>query len=176
MVTSQTTIKSYAGIGSRNTPEDVLKLMKEIGMYLATKGFILRSGHAVGADTAFEKGCDAKKGKKEIFFAYQAKNDQAALDLAASVHPAWNKCTEYAQLLHARNGYIILGKDLKSPVNYVICYQDERNKYGGTWQGIKIARSKGIRVYNLWRPKTRKAIEDRINEIKKEAKDGRVSK
>ena len=56
----------YAGVGSRETPLDVLKTMWKIGNYLATKGYTLRSGGAKGADTAFENGCDSVIGSKEI--------------------------------------------------------------------------------------------------------------
>ena len=159
--------KYYAGIGSRQTPADVLSLMEKIAKHLSSKGMILRSGHAEGADQAFERGCYFTAGKKEIFIANDAKNDKAALDLAASIHPAWDKCSEYAKLLHARNGYIILGKDLKTPVDFVICYQDESKKFGGTRQGIKLAQLKGIKVYNLWKPNVRKAFEERLVSLNK---------
>jgi predicted Rossmann fold nucleotide-binding protein DprA/Smf involved in DNA uptake len=56
----------YAGIGSRQTPEDVLKIMKTIGSFMVHKDYILRSGAADGADTAFEQGCDAENGKKKF--------------------------------------------------------------------------------------------------------------
>ena len=159
--------KYYAGIGSRQTPADVLSLMEKIAKHLSSKGMILRSGHAEGADQAFEKGCYFTAGKKEIFIANNAKNDKAALDLAASIHPAWDKCSEYAKLLHARNGYIILGEDLKTPVDFVICYYDETKKFGGTRQAIKLAQIKGIKVYNLWKPNVRKAFEERLASLNK---------
>ena len=60
-------MKYYTGIGSRTTPEHILKLMTKIGKYLALNGYVLRSGGANGADTAFEIGCDEGKGVKEIF-------------------------------------------------------------------------------------------------------------
>lgn len=55
----------YTGIGSRETPEEVLSLFTIVGEFLAKKGYILRSGGAKGADKAFEVGCDKAKGKKE---------------------------------------------------------------------------------------------------------------
>lgn len=55
----------YAGVGSRETPQDILNTMYKIGKYLASKGYTLRSGGAIGADTAFENGCDSVKGEKE---------------------------------------------------------------------------------------------------------------
>jgi predicted Rossmann fold nucleotide-binding protein DprA/Smf involved in DNA uptake len=56
----------FGGIGSRETPENVLKIMTQLGYSLAKKDFILRSGGANGADLAFENGCDKANGKKEI--------------------------------------------------------------------------------------------------------------
>lgn len=46
-------MKYYTGIGSRQTPKDILKLMEDIAFKLAQKGYILRSGAAGGADTAW---------------------------------------------------------------------------------------------------------------------------
>jgi predicted Rossmann fold nucleotide-binding protein DprA/Smf involved in DNA uptake len=54
----------YAGIGSRSTPPETLPLIESIAARLAEKGWVLRSGGADGADSAFEKGCDQKQGTK----------------------------------------------------------------------------------------------------------------
>ena len=51
----------YAGIGSRETPSEILKLFENVGKFLAKKNFILRSGHAPGADISFENGADKIK-------------------------------------------------------------------------------------------------------------------
>jgi len=49
-------MKYYTGIGSRETPADILELMKSIAYMLYFQGWSLRSGGAEGADTAFEYG------------------------------------------------------------------------------------------------------------------------
>lgn len=49
-------MKFYTGIGSRSTPDDVLALMERAAAWLAAQGWTLRSGHAAGADRAFECG------------------------------------------------------------------------------------------------------------------------
>lgn len=56
----------YAGIGSRSTPDDVIDKMHVLGEHFAHKGWLLRSGAADGADSAFEHGCDNGGGEKEI--------------------------------------------------------------------------------------------------------------
>lgn len=49
-------MKYYAGIGSRNTPADILDLMTHLARRLDSRGYTLRSGGADGADAAFERG------------------------------------------------------------------------------------------------------------------------
>jgi len=44
----------YAGVGSRETPIDVMEKMNEISKWLEAEGYSLNSGHANGADKAFE--------------------------------------------------------------------------------------------------------------------------
>jgi predicted Rossmann fold nucleotide-binding protein DprA/Smf involved in DNA uptake len=65
----------YSGIGSRRTPENIQELMVKLGHYLAGRGWVLRSGGAEGADTAFEKGCDQVHGRKEIFLPWKGYNN-----------------------------------------------------------------------------------------------------
>lgn len=55
---------AYTGIGSRETPEDILSVMEDAGYRLARIGFVLRSGKAAGADAAFQKG--AQKYHAEV--------------------------------------------------------------------------------------------------------------
>ena len=142
----------YAGVGSRQTPSDMLETMKLISQYLEQKNYILRSGGASGADKAFEAGVF---NNKEIFYANDANRD--AERIAALYHPAWDRCSSYAKALHARNAFQILGRDLKTPVEFVVCWTPDgaethaQRKYetGGTGTAISIANKLGIRVYNL---------------------------
>lgn len=135
--------KYYAGIGSRKTPEYVLKKMKAIAEALEKKGFILRSGGAEGADSAFESGSK----NNEIFRAEDATNE--ALNLTSRYHPNWNACSEYTKKLHARNAMIILGKNLNSPVEFVWCWTKNGKGGGGTGQALRIAEDYGIKIYDL---------------------------
>lgn len=47
---------AYSGIGSRETPDQVLGVMEDAAYRLARIGFVLRSGKAGGADAAFQVG------------------------------------------------------------------------------------------------------------------------
>ena len=74
-----------------------------------------------------------------------------AADHAAMFHPAWERLKPGARRLMARNSQILLGEDLNSPVELVICWTPSANLVGGTAQGIRIAQANSIRVYNLAR-------------------------
>jgi predicted Rossmann fold nucleotide-binding protein DprA/Smf involved in DNA uptake len=97
-------MKYYTGIGSRETPEDILEFMKEIASKLESLGWILRSGGAPGADLAFENGV---KEKKEIYIPWKGFNNsdsnlyfdkfkykEECLTIASENHPDWNYLKE----------------------------------------------------------------------------------
>lgn len=138
----------YAGIGSRETPENVCDLMFKIAIKLGRHGWMLRSGHAKGADRAFENGCDNVNGVKEIFTS-KSIIPEKAFEIAAKYHPAWHACNEPTRRLHARNSMIILGEDLETPCKYVFAYAPGGNKWGGTSQGIRIAEAYHILILNM---------------------------
>lgn len=138
-------MRFYAGIGSRETPVNILSDMHAIAIKLSERGWILRSGGARGADSAFERGAS---NNCCIFTANDAT--QESIDYTAQFHPAWNKCSGYAKLLHARNAMIILGEHLDDPVKFVICWTPDGKDSGGTGQAIRIARHNKIPIYNLF--------------------------
>ena len=137
--------KYYAGIGSRKTPEDVLEFMTRFARVLASKGYILRSGGADGADTAFAKGAN----KKEILRPKHASAE--AIKIAMDIHPAPQHCNEYVRKLHGRNVQIILGENLDKPVDFVVCWSPGGKAIGGTGLGIRLADRESIIVYNLFK-------------------------
>lgn len=149
----------YAGIGSRETPNEICALMTILGEALAER-YVLRSGHAVGADIAFEVGCDRAKGEKLIWTG-NSEVSQAALDLAKRVHPseAFDEFSLFVKTLHARNGYQVLNEDLCSPVEMVICWTPDgciehkrrTRRTGGTGQAISVASLNGVRIFNIQR-------------------------
>lgn len=149
----------YAGIGMRKTPQECLTYMTGLAKVLAKRSYILRSGGADGADSAFESGCDDVKGNKEIFLPWKAFNNNPsllydatlsnwdeAMKIAASIHPAWSILTISEQKFHIRNVYQIQGQDLHTLVDFVICYT---NGVGGTMQSVRLAKKHNIPVFNL---------------------------
>lgn len=138
----------YAGIGSRETPLEIMDTISFLASNLTTVfNATLRSGRAKGADTAFEIGARRWGGRMELFTDKDAT--PAMIDHASKYHPAWQKCSGYARRLHARNSAIILGADLNSPVDFVICWTKDGNATGGTGQGIRVAEAYNIPVFNL---------------------------
>lgn len=69
--------------------------------------------------------------------------------IASEVHPAWDKCNEWARGMHSRNCHQILGYDLQSPVDAVICWTPNGKIQGGTATAIRIALKYNIPVFNL---------------------------
>jgi hypothetical protein len=165
----------YTGIGSRKTPAGALEKMHRIGEWMAQQGFTLRSGAADGADTAFEEGCDMVGGAKEIYLPWRGFNghpsplyewalENEAHALAASIHPNWGACSQSAKQLHSRNCYQVLGYNLDSPSQLLICWTPRGEIVGGTATAIKIAKKFEIPVFNL-------ALEDNIMSLRQFMKE-----
>ena len=155
--------QTYAGIGSRSTPEDIQEAMGAFAAVLSDRGFTLRSGGAPGADTAFEVGCDRMDGRKEIFLPWKRFNHHPshyfrpspeAFAIASELHPQWARCNYAARSLHARKVHQILGADLQAPVGFVLFWAPEYEGIvtGGTATAVKLARVHRIPVFNLYKP------------------------
>ena len=137
---------SYAGIGSRETPVNVLGYMRSCAAQLERLHYTLRSGGASGADTAFANGCTAKT----IFRANDATPD--AIKTVKVFHPAPHLLTPFVTKLHARNAMILLGADLNDPVQFVLCWTPGGRVTGGTGQGLRIALHHKIPIVNMATP------------------------
>lgn len=161
----------YAGIGSRETPLDIQLIMTIIAKELSKSEFILRSGGAPGADSAFEAGADADnpdgvKSNKEIFLPWSGFNNKVsnfsrptkeAFKIASNHHKAWLRLSLGAQKLMARNTHQIMGYDLKTYSEFVVCWtadgceshETRVRDTGGTGQAIAIASTLDIPIFNL---------------------------
>lgn len=144
-------MKWYTGVGSRETPDNILKLMEDVGFALASQGWTLRSGGALGADQAFERGmfrCVGLDGPygwtpAEIYLPWSGYEDHykdthgglnilpsaihfatesIAEGMAMSVHPAWEACKQGARKMHTRNVFQVLGATLDKPSKMLIAW------------------------------------------------------
>ena len=167
----------YAGIGSRETPEEVSKnVIIPFAEYLAKKDWILRSGGAEGADSAFEEGCDLAKGKKEIFLPWPGFNGNkstfsqiplAAFKTAAFVWQKrgrqWESTKPAVQKFMARNAMQILGINMIVPVDFVVCWTPGGKLTGGTAQALKHASILGIPIFNIGKFATTGGMREALN-------------
>lgn len=151
----------YTGVGSRQTPQPILDTMTAFSRKLSSQDhrWVLRSGHADGADQAFEAGAS----KKILYYAHSIGPDQwskQALELASRFHPAWSRLSDYVKKLHARNVFQVMGSELDSPSSFLICWTKdgatthaERSiRTGGTGTAISIADHFKVPVFNLAKP------------------------
>jgi hypothetical protein len=163
------TEKYYAGIGSRETPFNILRKMITIAEHLDKAGYTLRSGHAEGADLAFEVG----SFHSEIWLPWKSfnenakdpqqkyvvidKNDKEAFD-SVKFHPASLKMAGPVRTLMARNYRQIIGKDGAPNSEFVVCWTKDGGATGGTGQALRIAAHFDIPIYNLYFPEKYKEV------------------
>jgi hypothetical protein len=172
----------YTGIGSRETPEPILKAMTGVARYLAMNGYVLRSGGADGADLAFEQGCDDYNCLKEIYLPWENFNDSksnrfitslqasaVAVALAERMHPAWDKLKDGGKRMMTRNCYQVLGQNLCEPSSFILTWTKDGKVIGGTGQALRIAKLYEVPVYNLGSMKledVESAIVERVENAK----------
>ena len=151
----------YAGVGARKTPDQVLRGMRDIATNLAGRGWHLRTGGAKGTDDAFARAVPAER--RTVFIPWRGYNGwsqsegraltagelQALRSAAEPHHPAWRSCAPSVRDLHARNVAILLGADMREPVNAMVCWTENERVQGGTGMAIRLARHYRIPVLNL---------------------------
>jgi len=159
------------GVGSRRTPPEFLTIMEEIGALVRELGGYLRSGHNDGADLAFEKGA---RERALIFLPWAGFNNEKryapsqnyialedvpnltrAVKSVSLYHPDPESLSQIDRKLMARNWFQIMGVDGETPSRCVVCWappdgQSYGAVKGGTGQAVRIARSKGIPVFNMF--------------------------
>ena len=154
-----------AGIGSRETPDRILNEMRAIGAWCWEQEIWIRSGHADGADWAFERGAQeyciaylpwAGFNSQLISKAHQhVVHESRWLDkLVWTYHPAPDKLTRGPFALMRRNGAQVLGIDDTQRSQAIVCWTSDGLASGGTGQAIRIAQSSNynIPVLNMQRP------------------------
>lgn len=130
--------KIYAGIGSRQTPDDVLRTIKAFAARMFSFGYTLRTGGAPGADSAFIAGLPtsvSESRKCEIYLPWKGyrsgefledgadvycEPSSAAHKLASGFHPLWKSLPVGVKKLHARNAHIIFGPDVEPALNTLL--------------------------------------------------------
>jgi hypothetical protein len=154
-------IKIIAGIGSRQTPESIMAEMTRIGTWCKLNKILVRSGHAEGADWAFEQGA---QDSCIAFVPWAGFNSQLTskakqwtpeytdelMKTVDQFHPTPERLSPAVRKIMARNACQILGKDsLSDMTQAVVCWTKNASEDGGTAQAIKIAKYHNVPVYNM---------------------------
>ncbi|WP_240345042.1 hypothetical protein [Novosphingobium sp. THN1] len=175
----------YAGIGARATPPEVLSLMTRAAFALTKHGYVLRSGHAIGADSTFERGAGRNpqiflpaagwRGSASEFHPGTLRPEvwDRARTIAAAHHPAFAGLSAFVQALHTRNVFQVLGTSLDSPAEFVLCWTADGEASGGTGEALPIAASHGVPVFNLQRERERAHVERHLADPFKSRSSGR---
>jgi hypothetical protein len=158
---SATPTMTYAGIGSRQTPPEILQQMTEVAKELSDR-YTLNTGKTFGnkeegADAAFSKGTN----KKNLFAPEKAGAKEIAI--AKEIHPKPSALTEGGLKLMARNTNQIFGAKLDTPVDFVLFWANEGKGIrpeGGTGQAVEMARRKGIPTINMQDSNWRQQLDD----------------
>ena len=169
---------TYAGVGSRQTPPEVLAVMTKASTWLESLGYTLNTGKTFGgkeegADKAFSDGTN----KKNLFGPEEygvGKTVQAVVD---EIHPSSGALKDGARKLMARNTHQVFGENLDTPVDFVLYYADKdpsnpiRPK-GGTGQAVEMANRKGIPTINMkdsdWRKQLLEVVKSKPKGSKEE--------
>ena len=156
----------YAGIGSRDTPPQILQVMTPLAEKMDGLGWRLRSGGAAGADAAFEAGVSDPR-HRAIYLPQSSFNGRAAgtggyinasrlptwqqaLATVSQYHPHPGALSSFAVNLMARNAYQVLGPQLNQPARMIVAwapggYEEAAPppgwREGGTGQALRIARA-----------------------------------
>ncbi len=174
-----------SGIGSRETPSEILVLMTQIGSWAKKNQISIYSGHADGADWAFEQGA---QDWCKVFLPWPSFNkhlisystkfcfelNEKSVEITKKFHPAFDKLTEAGMKLMCRNAYQILGGCLNSPVDLVICWTKDGKSTGGTGQALRIAEYYKIQIVNLYYQENVIKVKKIIEEIQWENEEERL--
>jgi hypothetical protein len=146
-----------------------LEICEKLGEWLATNGWEVHSGNAVGADQAFARGANRVNPALVHLhlpwhnFERHAIHDENLVHnldeltedrsqyfelVAQKHHPAWNRLSQGAKKLMSRNSSIMLPPPDFLPVDLCLAFPG-RQKLGGTGQGMRIAQTEGVRLVDL---------------------------
>ena len=171
---------TYAGVGARDTPSEIITIMRAMARVLAKDKFVCNTGAALGADQAFAEGALCGGGEVELLLPWKGYEkhwidnlvgsystrilgdqnmDRLAYLSVSELHPSSEYLTAGVKRLHARN-FLILQN-----VKFVICWTKGGSEIGGTGQTIRIAETQGIKLYNLGNPNVLKNMVTKLQKL-----------
>lgn len=174
--------RTYAGIGSRETPKDVTALMLRTSTRLCLRGWTLRTGGAPGADQAFISGLQFVRSERnpnrlELYLPWAGfsgfteatltEPTERAREIAAQYHPGWPYLKRGVKSLIARNVHQVLGRECDDPVLMIVCWTPDGSldgksrTSGGTGMALRVAtgEAQNALVFNLALAEHRERVE-----------------
>lgn len=146
----------YAGVGSRETPPNILEEMTRLAYQLEERGWWLRSGGARGADSAFADGVEEKaeiwlpwagfvKNPNPKHIYHVIGDDGEAAKSVDKYHPKSCSLSKAGRSLMMRNW-----RQIMPDSEFVVCWTPEGKVRGGSGQVLRIAADYGIPVFNMF--------------------------
>lgn len=136
--------------------------MVVIAKNLEEMGYVLRSGGAIGADSAFERGVlnpdNMRIYSPNMNIEVSEETWKKSVDIALSCHPNPAAAMKYIRWI-GRNPFQVLGDDLKTPSEFLVCWTKNAKDVGGTGTTIRIAKKYNVPVLNLFDTPRDKVIE-----------------
>lgn len=156
-------------IGSRETPQEILDVMRDLILSFNENGTLIRSGGADGADHTVTQYAGSSnreiylpwngfnnlwKNKNDIFLWTDSPQHKEATKMALTVYHSINFARDSHRSFHSRNSMQVMGFNMDTPSDLIICWTPGGNTIGGTATAIKMAQAHNIPVYNLGDPVT----------------------
>lgn len=165
----------YTGIGSREAPDTALQVAYKLAFYLAHHGLTLRSGGAVGMDTAFATGATNRMGLTQghyprrdgLLEVFRPEDAQPWCYEEVSKHldpgSTLDRMRPFVAGLLARNMQQVLGRDGAAKSAFVLYWtpvaDGTARNAGGTRYAVRCAKAHGVPSLNLLNTSFQAALE-----------------
>lgn len=151
-------MKYYAGTGDAVVSKDIADALIDIANVLEEQGYILRVRGDEGTEEALVSGIPEDSDRIEVYPPWKGFVDwynnyemptPGAFEMAWKVHPTWHDLTPDDRRYHAAGTLLVMGKDLKTPCDFLLCYTDKDQPNDDVQQVIRIADCNLIPVFDL---------------------------
>ena len=147
----QPPVRAYAGFGSWNTPAHIVVVIESLGRALAEAGWTLRTGGAAGAESAFERGCDAVGGRKELV-GRPADIESASAQFWPETLLPWAQLSANTRALLAQSACQILGPDLDAPAKFLAYWKSTDGRSFEIDHALQIAAAHAVPCVRIEHP------------------------
>lgn len=174
----------YTGIGSRETPIDAQHLITEVSIYLKAEGWTLRTGTGSHANKAFQIAAGenkevyvpwdnffpnevgiasmTEKSSRMAYEVWKLREKKGLVPTEGRISGKWEDLHPGTKALLAKAMCMLLGKNLNTPSDMVVCWTPGAKIVGISSHVICLAVSKHIPVFNLAEYETEVIVRDML--------------